>query len=122
MSTMTLSTYGSKVSVNHGFQANPSAITLNRRGRLARTFVVLSLAIVLGSLVSAQAGAGTASAPAASSSFVTVTVAPGETLWSLANRLSSGADVRSLVSEILSVNSLASVDLSAGQKLRIPLH
>ena len=121
MSTMTLSTYGSQSSVNQGFQTNPSTVTLNRRGRLARTFVVLSLAIVLGSVVSAKAGAGTTSAPVAAGSFITVTVAPGETVWSLANRLSSGSDVRSLVSEIISVNSLASVDLSAGQKLRIPL-
>jgi LysM repeat protein len=121
MSTMTLHTYSSKVSVNQGFQANPSAITLNRRGRLARTFVVLSLAIVLGSVVSSRAGAGTDIAPQASSSFITVTVAPGETVWSLANRLAAGSDVRSLVSEIISVNSLASVDLAAGQKLRIPL-
>jgi len=121
MSTMTLPTYRSKVSVNQGFQANPSAVVLNRRGRLARTFVVLSLAIVLGSLVSAKAGAGTDIAPQAAKSFVTVTVAPGETVWSLANRLAAGSDVRSLVSEIISVNSLASVDLAAGQKLRIPL-
>jgi len=128
---MTLSTYGSqgnqfrsnasKSSVNQGFQANPSTVTLNRRGRLARTFVVLSLAIVLGSVVSAKAGAGTTPTPVAAGSFITVTVAPGETVWSLANRLSGGSDVRSLVSEIISVNSLASVDLSAGQKLRIPL-
>ena len=121
MSTMTLSSQSSRTIVNQGFQANPSTVTLNRRGRLARTFVVLSLAIVLASLVSAKAGAGTTSAPVAAGSFITVTVAPGETVWSLANRLSSGSDVRSLVSEIISVNSLASVDLSAGQKLRIPL-
>jgi len=118
---MTLPTYGAKVSVNQGFQANPSAVILNRRGRLARTFVVLSLAIVLGSLVSAKAGAGSDIAPQAANSFITVTVAPGETVWSLANRLAAGSDVRSLVSEIISVNSLASVDLAAGQKLRIPL-
>ena len=121
MSTMTLSTYGSKVSVNQGFLANPSTVTLNRRGRLARTFVVLSLAIVLGSVVSAKAGAGTDSEPQASGSFITVTVAPGDTVWSLANRLAAGGDVRSLVSEIISVNSLASVDVATGQKLRIPL-
>ena len=121
MSTMTLSSQSSRTIVNQGFQANPSTVTLNRRGRLARTFVVLSLAIVMASLVSAKAGAGTTSAPVAAGSFITVTVAPGETVWSLANRLSSGSDVRSLVSEIISVNSLASVDLSAGQKLRIPL-
>ena len=121
MSTMTRPTYTSKVIINQGFQTIPSTVTLNRRGRLARTFVVLSLAIVLASVVSAKAGAGTTSAPVAAGSFITVTVAPGETVWSLANRLSSGSDVRSLVSEIISVNSLASVDLSAGQKLRIPL-
>ena len=121
MSTMTLSTYGSKVSVNQGFLANPSTITLNRRGRLARTFVVLSLAIVLGSVVSAKAGAGTDTSPQAGGSFITVTVAPGDTVWSLANRLAGARDVRSLVSEIISVNSLASVDVATGQKLRIPL-
>jgi LysM repeat protein len=118
---MTLSTYGSKVSVNQGFLANPSTITLNRRGRLARTFVVLSLAIVLGSVVSAKAGAGIDAAPQAAESFITVTVAPGDTVWSLANRLAGARDVRSLVSEIISVNSLASVDVATGQKLRIPL-
>ena len=131
MSTLTINTYGSqgnqfrsvasKSSINKGFSAVPSGVHLNRRGRLARTFVVLSLAIVLGSVISAKAGAGTTSAPTAPGSFITVTVAPGETVWSLANRLASGGDVRSLVSEIISVNSLPSVDLSAGQKLRIPL-
>ena len=121
MSTMTLSTYGSQSIVNQGFLANPSTVTLNRRGRLARTFVVLSLAIVLGSVVSAKAGAGTDNAPQQAGSFITVTVAPGDTVWSLANRLAAGGDVRSLVSEIISVNSLASVDVATGQKLRIPL-
>jgi hypothetical protein len=107
--------------VNQGFAANPSGISLNRRGRLARTVMVLSLAIVLGSVVSAKAGAGTEAAATKAYSFITVTVAPGDTVWSLANRITSGGDVRSLVSEIISVNSLASVDLTAGQKLRIPL-
>lgn len=121
MSTYTLSTYGSQSSVNQAFQAVPSGIHLNRRGRLARTFVVLSLAIVLGSVVSAKAGAGTDVAPVKATSFITVTVAPGDTVWSLANRLAGSGDVRSLVSEIISVNSLGSVDVATGQKLRIPL-
>jgi LysM repeat protein len=122
MSTATLSTYGSTTSVNQGFLTVPSGVRLNRRGRLARTFVVLSLAIVLGSLVSAKAGAGTDLAPTQAGSFITVTVAPGDTVWSLANRLAGSGDVRSLVSEIISVNSLASVDVATGQKLRIPLN
>jgi len=132
MSTYTLSTYGSlgnqfgsdasKGSVNQALSAVPSGIHLNRRGRLARTFVVLSLAIVLGSVVSAKAGAGQDVAPVRAGSFITVTVAPGDTVWSLANRLAGSGDVRSLVSEIISVNSLASVDVETGQKLRIPLN
>jgi hypothetical protein len=99
--------------VNKGFYAvdsndHPSGIVLNRRGRLARTLVVLSLAIVLGSLVSANAGAGTEAGPSK--------------IWTLATRIASDSgDVRGLVSEILEVNSLASVDLAAGQKIRIPL-
>ena len=123
MSTMTLnqSNTFSQVIDLQGFQAIPSGVRLNRRGRLARTFVVLSLAIVLGSVVSAKAGAGTDAAPVKAGSFITVTVAPGDTVWSLANRLAAGGDVRSLVSQIISVNSLASVDVQAGQKLRIPL-
>ena len=123
MSTMTLnqSSDYSKVIDLQLLQTVPSGIRLNRRGRLARTFVVLSLAIVLGSVVSAKAGAGTDVAPQAGGSFITVTVAPGDTVWSLATRLADGGDVRSLVSEIISVNSLASVDVATGQKLRIPL-
>jgi hypothetical protein len=124
MSTMTLnqSSDFSKVIDLQGFQTIPSGVRLNRRGRLARTFVVLSLAIVLGSVVSAQAGAGTDTSTQAASSFITVTVAPGDTVWSLANRLAGGGDVRSLVSEIISVNSLSSADVATGQKLRIPLN
>ncbi len=121
MSTLTLSTYGSESIVNQALSTVPSGIRLNRRGRLARTFVVLSLAIVLGSVVSAKAGAGTDASPQAASSFITVTVAPGDTVWSLATRLAGGGDVRALVSEIIEVNSLNSVDVATGQKLRIPL-
>jgi hypothetical protein len=83
-------------SVNQGFylgssNVRPSGIVLNRRGRLARTLVVLSLAIVLdlGSVVSANAGAGTDAGPSKAGSFITVTVAPGETIWSLATRMTA---------------------------------
>jgi hypothetical protein len=35
--------------------------------------------------------------------------------------MADGGDVRSLVDEIASVNSLATAELQAGQKVRIPL-
>jgi hypothetical protein len=107
--------------INQGFQTNPSGLRLNRRGRLARTFVVLSLAVVLASVFGLQAGANTAQTVGAPTPFIEVTAAPGDTLWSLATRMADGGDVRSLVDEIASVNSLATAELQAGQKVRIPL-
>ena len=119
-------------SLNQGFSRtsiNPSGAKgallahLTRRGRLARFLMVLSLAIVMVAGFAMKAGAGTpASAQiSAAGSYVQVLVASGDTLWSLATRLSDGGDVRAFVDEIIVTNSLATADLTAGQKLRIPL-
>jgi hypothetical protein len=114
--------------INQGFSqvlqsTNPSGIVLNRRGRLARTLVVLSLAIVMVATFAFSAGAGSTDSMAATpDSFVTVVVGPGESLWSLAGRMAGDGDVRSLIEEIMIVNSLATPDVQAGQSLRIPLH
>jgi len=111
----------------------PSA-GLTRRGRLARTLLVLSLSIVLGAGFAMKAGAGDAGASASDAlsaakingssdvkSYVVVTVAAGETLWSLASQMADGGDVQTLVADIASANSLSGVDVEAGQKLRIPV-
>ena len=124
MSTVSLNAINAQTLINQGFQGsstNPSGARLNRRGRLARTFVVLSLAVVLASVFGLKAGAGTTDAVGAPTSFIEVTVAPGDTLWSLASRMADGGDVRAMVDEISSVNSLATAELQAGQKVRIPL-
>ena len=124
MSTVSLNAFNAQTLINQGFQGsstNPSGVRLNRRGRLARTFVVLSLAVVLASVFGLKAGAGTTDAVGAPTSFIEVTVAPGDTLWSLASRMADGGDVRAMVDEISSVNSLATAELQAGQKVRIPL-
>ena len=93
----------------------------NARMRQTVGDMVRSLAVVLGSVVSAKAGAGTDAPAPKAHTFITVTVPPGETLWALANRVADGGDVRGLVAEIVSANSLPSADVLAGQKLRIPL-
>jgi len=121
MSTISLNATSAKALINQGFSANPSGVRLTRRGRLARTLLVLSLAVVLASVFGLSAGAGTSDSVGAPTSFIEVTVAPGDTLWSLASRMAGGADVRAMVDEIASVNALASADLQAGQKVRIPL-
>ncbi|MBI3429440.1 MAG: LysM peptidoglycan-binding domain-containing protein [Actinobacteria bacterium] len=98
---------------------NPSLPRLNRRGRLARFLVVLSLMVVLGAGFSMKAGAGNALSHAPTS-YVTVVVAPGETLWSIASDAAGSGDVRAMVDEIMSANSLTLPDVAAGQVLRVP--
>ena len=123
MSAVTFSTgfnsTASKSIVNQGFLANPSG-RLTRRGRLARTIVVLSLAVVMVSGFAATSGANVAGSTSSEPSYEIVVVAPGETLWSVAAAYASG-DVQGLIKEIREVNNLKGYDLQAGQRLRVPL-
>ena len=128
MSTATINVVSAKTLINQGFSqvlqsTNPSGVVLNRRGRLARTLVILSLAIVMVATFAFSAGAGSTDLMSATpDSYVTVVVGPGESLWSLAGRMAGDGDARSLIEEIMAVNSLATPDVQAGQSLRIPLH
>ena len=122
----------------YNFDRPSAGVCLTRRGRLARTLLVLSLSIVLGAGFAMKAGAGDAGASGSDAlsaakingssdsvntakSYVVVTVASGETLWSLASAMADGGDVQALVADIASANSLKGVDVTAGQKLRIPV-
>jgi LysM repeat protein len=120
MSTVSLA---SKTSVLQGFSSpftqsiNPSGASLTRRGRLARTLFVASLTVVLAAGFAAKSGAG--DQVVAPTSYVTVVVPGGATLWSVASAYSSG-DVQAMVEAIREANNLAGYDVQAGQKLRIP--
>jgi LysM repeat protein len=122
MSTLTFNSVSGKSIVNQGFlsnqQTNPSG-GITRRGRLARTCVVLSLTVVMAAGFASKSGAGQVEASTAPS-YEIVVVAPGETLWSVAAAYASG-DVQGMVNDIREVNNLTGFDLQAGQKLRVPL-
>ena len=129
MSALTINSFGSTTSgissVNQGFHANPSGqqslVRLTRRGRLARSIVVLSLAVVMVAGFAATSGANQETPVAsAAPSYSVVVVAPGETLWSVAAAYATG-DVQGLINEIREVNNLKGYDLQAGQRLRVPL-
>jgi LysM repeat protein len=83
--------------------------------------VVASLSILLlsGASLFTQASAGPESA-AVPTPYVKVTVAPGQTLWSIASSIPGHGDRRDVVDEIVSINHLESPELFAGQKIFIP--
>lgn len=77
--------------------------------------VALTLAILSGggALASGESGA-------AVGSFETVTVLPGDTLWSIAVDVAPDADPRDVVDGIMRLNALGSAELLAGETLAIP--
>jgi hypothetical protein len=116
-----MSTYAANLNT---FNAPTIASGLNRRVRLARFLVVLSLAVVLLAGFAFKAGAGdvaSASAVSASTNYVVLTVGSGDSIWSIAHSVADGRDVRSVVDAIVSANSLTDGAVSAGQKIRVPL-
>lgn len=97
-------------------------LRITARGRrvfalLASVPVVIALAAAIlsggGALASGEAGA-----PAGS--FETVTVLPGDSLWSIAEDIAPGHDPRDVVDGLMSLNALSSAVLDAGQSLAIP--
>ena len=126
MSAVTFNSVASKSSVNQGFSkgewlANPSGLQsiarLSRRGRLARTLVVLSLTVVMAAGFAARSGAGDQVVHA--TSYTTVVVPAGATLWEVASAYTNG-DVQAMVEAIREANNLEGYDVAAGARLRIP--
>jgi LysM repeat protein len=78
---------------------------------------VASLTVVLVAGFAAQSGAG--DEVVATTSYISVVVPGGETLWSVASAYASG-DVQAMVEAIREANNLKGYDVQAGQKLRIP--
>ena len=120
----TMSTYAASFNGFNSINTTTIPSGLNRRGRLARTLVVLSLAVVLLAGFAFTAGAGdvvTSSADSGSSSYVVLTVGSGDSIWSIARTVADGRDVRSVVDAIVTANSLSDGNVVAGQKIRVPL-
>jgi LysM domain len=116
-----MSTYAASFNT---FNATTIPSGLNRRGRLARFLVVLSLAVILLAGFAFTAGAGdvvSGSADSGSTSYVVLTVGSGDSIWSIARAVADGRDVRSVVDAIVTANSLSGGNVTAGQKIRVPL-
>ena len=94
----------------------PVASRLTRRGVVVLTLAVLALgvALVWVARLSAPQPATGGHAPRS------VTVVPGDTLWSIATRVAPQADPRAEVAALQQRNHLTTVDLMPGQVLRVP--
>jgi hypothetical protein len=102
---------------------------LTRRGRnVVRTLAAGSLLVVIGAGFSAVGHASETrivSTPAtspATSGYIRVVVAPGESLWSVAAMVAGNRDVSSVLDEIVQANALTTTDVAAGTRLMVPSH
>jgi len=96
-----------------------ATVRLTRRGRLVLVLIALTAVLVAGFFW----GAGSVATQERGTSPATeiVMVAPGETLWEIASRLTpSGDDVRDTMYDIKRLNALSSSALDAGQRIRVP--
>lgn len=95
-------------------------LRITRRGRAVLTTVIalpLAAAVIFGGIGAVRATATDTQAPA---SFSYVTVAPGESLWQLAQQIAPNADPRDVVDALTDLNALSSGVIQPGQRLAIP--
>jgi LysM repeat protein len=109
---------GAVVAGGRAHAVHDGRVRLTRRGRLVVVLAVLALLVV------GFSATGHVASQAASSAGVqharTVTVAPGESLWALAERIAPHADPRLVVDRIIQINHLAGARILAGQQLVVP--
>ncbi|WP_295014679.1 LysM peptidoglycan-binding domain-containing protein [uncultured Microbacterium sp.] len=96
-------------------------LRITARGR--RVLAALVAVPLSGALVFAALSGGAALASGDlghAQSFETVTVQPGDTLWSIAGDIAPEADPRDVVADISRLNVIQAGALSVGQHLAIP--
>lgn len=118
MSTTTLSSTF-ELSTSHPSTRRPiGEVRLTRRGRLAVLVLALMVIAVVGVLLSATSSA---SDDASGYPTRTVLVAPGDTLWAIADDVAGEENTRDMVLRIQSLNALDSAGLQSGQRILVPL-
>lgn len=98
----------------------PVGVRLTRRGRLVLSTLTLLLVVTAGVLLTggglARAGSGGTPQP----ELIRVTVAPGETLWAIAQRVAPDQDPREVIADIMDLNAMSASGVRAGQVLLLP--
>lgn len=110
------------VGMDFGY-APTSHLRLTKRGRAVFT-TLAALPLVIAAFVFAINGGG-AQASLESTvqpgvEYTYVTIAPGQSLWSIAEEVAPTADPRDVVNDILEFNGMSSAELFPGQSLALP--
>jgi len=92
-------------------------LRLSRRGRAVLVLLWIAAAAVVLTVAINRVQTLTSSTPVPASAPAQVTVAPGETLWSIAERVAPASDPRDVVAEIRRLNGMGTGELRAGQVL-----
>ena len=74
--------------------------------------IVVAISLIFAAVVVTQA---------ASKKYQTIIVKRGDTVWNIANTLSNGKSVRSLVNEISDVNGIDPDRVITGQEIKVPV-
>lgn len=102
---------------------NGSTTRLRLTGRGRAVLLGLASVPLAAGIAFAAISGGSASASGddvAAVSVETVTVMPGDTLWSIATTVAPGTDPREVIGDITRMNVLRSGELQIGQTLAIP--
>lgn len=103
--------------------AHPTTrLRLTVRGRRVLAALIAAPAVVAIGIGAIGGGAALAARDAAGgpSPYHTVTVMPGDSLWSIAQRVDPRDDPRDVVDTIVRVNTLDNVSVVPGQRLSVP--
>ena len=98
--------------------AQPTRLRLTRRGKvvlLGLLALVLLVAVSVG-----RTGSQAATVTETGSALQQTTVQPGDTLWSVSQRIAPDNDPREVVAQIKRINHLHGSSLQAGQLLLLP--
>ncbi len=123
MSTISMNrptVYSMPVRQSPAHPVRPEQLRLTRRGRIALgTLIALPLLAIAYFLGFGASQAGADSTPS-NATFETVTVMPGDSLWTIATEVAPGADPQAVVTSIVDLNQLESATVQPGQQLAIP--
>jgi hypothetical protein len=121
---MTAITFGgSTVPVVRAGRPSPTPrarLRLTARGRAVFTTLAAAPLVAVAVFFGLGGGDAVASQDVSGATLEYVSVAPGQSLWQLAQQVAPQADPREVVADILTLNRLASADVQPGQELAIP--